>query len=138
MYSTRNLVAGAHLLHGDRVIRVQRAAVAVAVMLSSSNVSPMTTILASLLFAALAGSARAQVWSARKTFSWPGSRTLVLVPAPSAQIGRPGPVVGGAQRTMPLSNESMTAGMQRLGAKLPARPVCSAITLLRAPMRQAA
>jgi hypothetical protein len=117
MYSTGNLIAGARPLHGDPVVRVQRAALAVAMMLSSSNVSPMTTILASLLFAALAGWARAHAWTrANKTLSLPDGRTLVL--APSLELARREPVLGEAHRGTPISSESMNADMQHLWATL--------------------
>src|SRR5438128_4307265 len=117
MYPTGNLIAGARLLHGDPVVRVQRAALAVAMMLSSSNVSPMTTIFASLLFAALAGWARAHVWTrAKKTFSLPDGHTLVL--APSLELAHRKPALGQAHGGAPISSESMNAGMQRLWAAL--------------------
>ena len=117
MYSTGNLIAGGRLPHGDPVVRVQRAALAVAMVLSSSNVSPMTTILASLLFAALAGWARAHAWTrARRTSSMLDGRMLVL--APSLELACREPVVGEAHGSMPISSESMNVDMQRLWATL--------------------
>jgi hypothetical protein len=124
MYSATRLVAAMNLRHGDPVVRVQRLALAVAMMLSSSNVSPVTTILASLLFAVLAGWARAHVWTrARKTFSWPDGRTSVLVS--SAQIVCRSPVFGGAHREPRQSSESMSADVHRLWAML----ACASRTL---------
>ncbi len=116
MYSATSLLAGAPR-HGDAVMRVQRAALALAMMLSSSNVSPMTTIVASLLFAVLAGWARAHVWThAKKTFPWPHSRTPAL--EPRAEIVRCGPALAGAHRRTPMHNGSMIVDMQRLCATL--------------------
>ncbi len=130
MYSTGNLIAEARLFHGDPVIRVQRAALAIAMMLSSSNVSPMTTIFASLLFAALAGWARAHAWTrAKKTFSLLNGHTLVL--APSLELAHRKPVLGEAHGGTPISSESMNAGMQRLCAALACAPACSAMSLQR-------
>ena len=117
MYSATRLVAAMNLRHGDPVVRVQRLALAVAMMLSSSNVSPMTTILASLLFAVLAGWARAHVWTrARKTLGWLDGHISLLVS--SAQIVCRDPIVGGAHRATRLSSESMSAEVHRLWAML--------------------
>ena len=124
MYSASSLVAAMNLRHGDPVVRVQRLALAVAMMLSSSNVSPMTTILASLLFAVLAGWARAHVWTrARKTLSWLDGRISVLVS--SARIVCRDPVFGGALREARLSSESMSVDVHRLWAML----ACASRTL---------
>jgi hypothetical protein len=117
MYSTGNLITGARLLHGDPVVRVQRVALAVAMMLSSSNVSPMTTILASLLFAVLAGWARAHVWTrARKTLGWPDGDFSVFVS--SAQIVCRSPVVAGTHHAMPIVSEPLNADLQTSCAAL--------------------
>jgi hypothetical protein len=114
MYSANSLVAPMNLRHGDPVVRVQRLALAVAMMLSSSNVSPMTTILASLLFAALAGWARAHNWTrSSKTFSW-GAR--MPLPAPCAQTAPNDPIGGGAHREAPTASEALTADMWRIWA----------------------
>ena len=124
MYSPTRLVAAMNLRHGDPVVRVQRLALAVAMMLSASNVSPVTTILASLLFAVLAGWARAHVWTrARKTFSWLDGRASVLVS--SAQIVCRSPVFGGVHRETRQSSESMSADVHRLWAML----ACASRTL---------
>jgi hypothetical protein len=107
----RNL-AGIRRFHGDPVVRAQRVALAVAMMLSSSNVSPMTTIVASLLFAALAGWARAHRWSrVRRTYVWhAGAAALVF--APSAETARRDPLAG-TRRAMPIASARGDAAMQR-------------------------
>jgi len=116
MYPTGNLIAEARLFHGDPVVRVQRATLAVAMMLSSSNVSPMTTIFASLLFAALAAWARAHAWTrAKKTFPMLDRHILIL--APCWELAHRKPVFG-TTHGAPISSESMNAGMQRLWAAL--------------------
>jgi hypothetical protein len=121
MYPTRNLIAGASLLQGDPVIRVQRAALAVAVMLSSSNVSPMTTILASLLFAVLAGWARAHNWTrASKTLSWQNARPLTL--GPSAGIFRRSPASIATHPARPMDHEPLSADIRRLLAAIACAP----------------
>jgi hypothetical protein len=117
MYSTGNLIAEVRLFHGDPVVRVQRATLAVAMMLSSSNVSPMTTIFASLLFAALAGWARAHAWTrAKKTFPMLDGHILIL--APCLELAHRNPVFGTTHGGAPISSESTNAGMQRLWAAL--------------------
>jgi len=114
MYSATRLVAAMNLRHGDPVVRVQRLALAVAMMLSSSNVSPVTTILASLLFAVLAGWARAHVWTrARKTLGWSAGTPLA---PPCGQIGYRD-AVAGQDRTPPTAGKPMT-DLRRLCAAI--------------------
>ncbi len=113
--------AGARRFHADPVVRAQRVALAVAMMLSSSNVSPMTTILASLLFAALAGWARAHGWNrARRTPTWHAG-VAALMFALSAKTARRDPLAG-TYRAMPVSSARPSAAAQWPGAALPSAP----------------
>jgi hypothetical protein len=107
----RNL-AGIRRFRGDPVVRAQRVALAVAMMLSSSSVSPMTTIVASLLFAALAGWARAHSWSrVRRTYVWHAGGAALMF-APSAETARRDPLAE-TRNAMPIASARRDAAMQR-------------------------
>ena len=104
-------LAGARRFHADPVVRAQRVALAAAMMLSSSNVSPMTTILASLLFAALAGWARAHSFSrARRTYIWQAGAAALMF-ASSAETARRDPLAG-THRATPVSSARPSAALR--------------------------
>jgi hypothetical protein len=114
-------LAGARRFDADPVVRAQRVALAVAMMLSSSNVSPMTTILASLLFAALAGWARAHSWSRASSTYIRQAGAAALMFAPSAETALRDPLAG-THRATPVSSAPPSAAVQRPGGALRSAP----------------